>query len=385
MDIRDLTAGDLEAVLDNRRRAFGPVPEGDLESWREGMLAQLPQGRCLGVFDGPRLVASARIGEFRQWWHGRPVSMGGVGGVAVMPEERGRGVGGMLMRAVIERCAELGHSTSVLFPATTPIYRGVGYEHAGGHYVATLSAEALRGLGAPGEPVKLRRLGPDDAPEVMAIVERVYAAGRASGPICWNEQVWRHWLGEKDDLIYGTDDGFVIYRWDGDDIDVDNLVAGSEATARALWSLVGTASSVAKSVRACIAPDDPMLWMLRERSREDWRHIRWMLRLIDVPAAVAGRGFPAGVALDTLLTVDDPERPANSGTWRLRVEGGEGALTRAAGGEGPRLSIGALSALYAGVPAVVLRRSGLMTGGDPGADEALESAFAGTAYMVDYF
>ncbi|MDF5752001.1 GNAT family N-acetyltransferase [Spongiactinospora sp. TRM90649] len=385
MEIRDLTADDLDAVLDNRKRAFGPVPDGDVESWRQAMLRQIPLRRCVGAFDGPRLVASCRIGEFRQWWHGRPASMAGIGGVAVAPEERGRGVGGLLLRAAIERSAELGHTVSVLFPATTPVYRGLGWEHVGAQHVATFPAEALRAIGSPDEPVKLRRLGPDDVAEVIAIIGRVHSAARASGPVCWDEATWREWLGEENDLIYGAEDGFLLYRWDGGDIDVDTLVAGSHATARAMWSLVGSSSSVAKSVRACVAPDDPVFWMLRERSRDEVAQVRWMFRLIDVPAAVAGRGFPGNVTLDTVLTVDDPQRPANSGAWRLEVAGGEGRATRAEGGEGTRVSIGGLSALFGGVPAGALRRSGRLHGGGPAVDEALEAAFRGAPYMLDYF
>ena len=88
-------------------------------------------------------------------------------------------------------------------------------------------------------------MGPGDAPEVIAVLNRVHAATRASGPDLLGRAIWRLWLERKDDFLYLADDGFLIYRWDGGDIEVDNLVAGSEATARALWSLVGSSSSVA--------------------------------------------------------------------------------------------------------------------------------------------
>ncbi|MFG6197588.1 GNAT family N-acetyltransferase [Nonomuraea sp. JJY05] len=57
--------------------------------------------------------------------------MAGVAGVTVSPEDRGRGVGSRLMRAVVERAASLGDAVSALHPATTPIYRSVGYEPRG--------------------------------------------------------------------------------------------------------------------------------------------------------------------------------------------------------------------------------------------------------------
>ncbi|MEU8198107.1 GNAT family N-acetyltransferase [Microbispora amethystogenes] len=454
MDIRDLTVGDLDAALDIRRRAFGPLSAEGARTWRDLVSPMLPEGRYLGAFDGPRLVGAARINPYVQWWHGRPLSMGGVASVTVAPEDRGRGVGRALMEAAVERCAALGHVVSALYPATTPLYRSVGYEHAGGMTRITLPAEALRTLGSTGghggfgepgasrgpggsgghggdpavsgghsghggrggEPDAsgghggapgLRRAGPDDAAEVVALIGRLHAATRASGPMSYDERTWRLWLADEDDYCYLAGDGFVLYRWSDGDIEVDNLVAGSEATARALWSLVGSASSVAKSVHACVDPADPVLWLLRERSDDDVTVRRWMLRLIDLPAAVAERGFPAGVALETVVEVTDRLRPGNTGSWTLRVAGGSGSVTRSAlasrtapgagpgtepstgpgsgPGEATRLTIGGASALFAGVPTATLRRSGRLTGGSPETDDALDAAFACAAYMIDAF
>ncbi|MEU4331730.1 GNAT family N-acetyltransferase [Nonomuraea dietziae] len=381
MEIRDLTSDDLEAVLDTRVRSFGPL-DGDPESWFALARAALEQGRFLGVFDGSRLAAAARLPGFTQWWHGRPQPMAGVAGVVVNPEDRGRGVGRQLMRAVLARAAELGEAVSALYPATTQIYRSLGWEHAGAENAVTLSPEALRTI-RPTEPVKIRRMGPDDAAEVIAILGRVHAANRASGPICWDESSWRRFLGAKDDFLYLADDGFVAYSWEDGDISVDNLVAGSEATARALWSLVGTSSSIATKVSAVVAPDDPVLWLLRERTKEELKQVRWMFRVVDVAEAVARRGFPSVLSADALITVDDPERPANTGTWRLEVSGGSGTAS-AAEGEGARFTVNGLSALYAGVPVSTLRLSGMLSGTDA-FDEALAAAFAGPAHMIDYF
>ncbi|MFC0863925.1 enhanced intracellular survival protein Eis [Sphaerimonospora cavernae] len=388
MEIRELSPGDLDAVLDNRKRAFGPISARDAEIWREMVTPMLPEGRYLGVFDGPRLTATARVNPYTQWWHGRPVSMGGVASVTVAPEDRGRGVGGRLMRAVIDRCAELGHAVSALYPATTPIYRGLGWEHAGAQFIATLPAEALRTLRGGHGDVKLRRMGPDDAGELRAVLSRVHAATRACGPLVQDERTWRLWLAGEDDFCYLADDGYVIYRWSGGDIRVDNLVAGSEATARALWSLVGTASSIAESVKACVEPYDPVLWLLRERSHDEVTQTRWMLRVIDLPAAVEARGYPPGVSVDAVIEVEDPQRPANAGVWRLCVEAGSGSVERL-GGTAPaaaaRFTIGGMSALFAGVPAATLRRTGRLAGGSPETDSALDAVFNCSPYMIDYF
>jgi predicted acetyltransferase len=116
-----------------------------------------------------------------------------------------------------------------------------------------------------------------------------------------------------------------------------------------------------------------------------------MLRLVDVPAALAGRGYPAGVAADVTLTVDDPQLPGNTGTWRVAVAKGTGTVEPASGplepasGGGVRLGPRGLAALYAGTPLPTLRLAGLVTGGDPDTDALLDTVFAAQPYMVDYF
>ncbi|WP_327091688.1 GNAT family N-acetyltransferase [Nonomuraea sp. NBC_01738] len=385
MEIRDLTQDDFDAALDIRMRSFGPLSDSDREKWRAAAIGAVAAGRYIGVYDGDRLTAVARLRAFTQWWHGRPQPMAGIGSVTVSPEERGKGVGTLLMKGVIERAAELGDAISALYPATTPIYRSVGYEHAGAQNTITLKTEALRRIRPTGQ-VKLRRMGPDDAAELIEVMGRANAAARVSGPISWDEATWKLWLAEQDDFLYLADDGFAVYRWNGGSIEVDSVVAASEETTRALWSLIGTASSLTEQITAAVAPDDPVLWLVGERSKDAVKQVRWMQRLIDLPAAIERRGYPAALAAHAVVRVDDPLRPGNDGTWRLEVAGGSGGATAEgdAGSGVPRLSINGMSALYAGVPVATLRRTGLMTGAGRH-DDALDTIFAAKAHMLDYF
>ncbi|MFC4111335.1 GNAT family N-acetyltransferase [Nonomuraea zeae] len=399
-----MTAEDLDDVLDLRKRSFGLLSAADQESWRRAVTPVLSEGRYLGAFDGSRLAAAARLRQFTQWWHGRPQPMAGIAGVTVNPEDRGRGLGTLIMRAVIDRGVALGDAVSALYPATTAIYRAIGYEHAGAQYNVTIPAESLRHIRPSGQ-VKLRRMGPGDAAELVSILHRVHGAARASGPICWDEKTWSHWLADEDDFLYLADDGFVIYRWRGDDMQVDNLVAGSAETMRALWSMVGSSSSIARDVIAPLAPDDPVLWMLRERTKEQVKQVRWMFRVLDVAAAVERRGYLEHLAREAVVTVNDPLR--GSGTWRLEFSGGSAAATPVDGpgggpadglgsgqadglgrgrsdGPGVVLSVNGFSALYAGIPSATLRIAGLMSGDDR-YDETLDAAFAAKPYMLDYF
>ena len=176
------------------------------------------------------------------------------------------------------------------------------------------------------------------------------------------------------------------------------MIASSAATTRALWAVAASDSTVAGTVRAQVGPSDPLWWMPREQDAYIAERESWMLRLLDAPAAIAARGFPATDLAVPLLITDDL-RPANSGRWDLTVTAGEGRLSRyrtvapspsPAGsphaGRAP-LALGArgLAALYAGTPVATLRRASLADGGSQDADAALDSAFAATPFMLDGF
>jgi len=188
---------------------------------------------------------------------------------------------------------------------------------------------------------------------------------------------------------------------------VERAEAVSGQTVRALWSHIGSHASIADTVYATTGPASAFWWLTRERDAGIRRRFRWMLRVVDAPAAIAARGFPAATSLSVPLRIADDARPANSGRWQLSVAGGAGTLDplgpdAPAGPAGPdstarpdsaarpastAVTLGArgLAALYAGTPLVTLRQAGLAAGGRPGDDAALDAAFAATPYMLDAF
>ncbi|MGA2826146.1 MAG: GNAT family N-acetyltransferase [Streptosporangiaceae bacterium] len=401
---------DLEALYDLSRRAFGPSsgpPDSSLaRASRQALLdAAIDDRRVFAAFDGDQMVASARYHDMRQWWHGRSMPMAGVSGVMVAPEHRGRGLGRKLMTALLAAIASRGYPLSVLYPATTPIYRSLGWELAGGHQYAVIPARSLRALvppdtagkspGVPGDepigaerPAPIRRAGPADAGEVLTVIGRAHERARDCGPNTRDPVTIARWLADPELFAYLAADGFLAYHWHGgnDEILVQRAVAATDRTLRDLWSIVASHSSIAPTVRARIGPADPLWWLTREpdvrlRDRE-----QWMLRVVDAPAAIAARGFPASVQLSLPLWIEDDERPGNSGLWELAVTGGRGHLIHSPEATHP-VTMGArgFAALYAGIPMATLRLAGLAAGGNPVADSELDGAFAGSSFMLDSF
>ena len=360
-------------------------------------------GHLLGAYDGSRLVASALVHPMRQWWHGRALPMGGVAGVKVAPEERGRGVGRQLMTRLLTDMASRGYLVSALYPATAPLYRSLGWEIAGGQYEADIPAAALGALIGPdvavpgsedapadSQPV-LRRVGPADAELVIATLDGVYAALRHHGPATHERATVEAWLDSVDNFAYLAPDGFVSYHWaDGHDtIRVGLLAAASGATTRALWRVVASHATVADQVRAAVAPYEPIDALLREPVADIRKRDGWMLRVVDAPGAIAARGYPASVTLSARLELSDSSLPANAGSWQLEVSGGAGKLTPAGpsstGALALRLGPRGFAALFGGTPVSTLRRLGLVAG-PPDADDVLDGAFGGQpAYMLHGF
>ena len=406
MIIRALTLDsgfDWDQYDDLASRAFGPAEESLIRPVFEAVVTA---GRCLAALDGDRLVGTAFYLDMRQWWYGRPVPMAGVASVMVAPEHRGQGAGRALMAALAALMTERGYPLAVLFPATMTIYRSLGWEIAGHRHEAVLPGRALGSLPrADVKAARIRRPGPDDAAEVLEVIGRAHAQARDCGPVSWDEATVRRWLTRpgsyagRGRYAYLAEDGFLAYHWrrGHDEIFVDRLVASTAATTAALWAVVASNASVAETVRAVVGPSDPLWWMLREQDANIAERESWMLRLLDAPAAIAARGFPA-TDLAVPLQLADDLRPANAGRWELTVRSGQGSLTRYRTGQvhapaapaspgGPALELGArgLAALYAGTPVATLRRAGLAAGGSPAADAALDAAFTGPSYMLDDF
>jgi predicted acetyltransferase len=428
LTIRPMRAGDdLDAELDLRLRSFGPMSSDARAYWRAELADCVRTGRQFGAWDGAQMIGAARYHDMLQYWHGRPVRMAGVGGVKVAPEARGRGAGRAMMTALLAEMAAQGYALSTLYPATAHIYRSLGWELAGGNYRAEVPGRSLGALlpadpalppasqalpragqvlsaasadarsAEPGQPAAgIRRAGPQDADDVIAVLGAVHSAARDCGPATRDPASVRRWLDDAQMFAYLAADGFLAYRWHGGGsraILIEALQAGSAATARELWGLIASHASVTEVVYATVGPADPVSWLTREPDVSVCRLRHWMLRVIDPAAAIAGRGFPAGVCAVVPLELADPQLPAHAGSYTLTVADGEGSLSRGLtglAGTSPSATPVALgprgfAALYAGLTLAALRAASLVTGGDRETDAALDAAFAGQSFMLDYF
>jgi predicted acetyltransferase len=128
-----------------------------------------------------------------------------------------------------------------------------------------------------------------------------------------------------------------------------------------------------------------MAVLLPEQSLDATFTFRFMLRILDVPAALEGRGYPE-VDGEATITVADELFPDNSGTYELSAEGGKVRAQRVDRKAATEVPIGMLSALYSGyLSSSDLVRLGHLDESDP-AVPVLSRLFAGPPpWMLDFF
>lgn len=379
--VRPLTEEDADRSFRLGRLAFGGPATVDEVWWRRrdsssaGLLAEV---------DG-RPAGQLRVRPYGQLFGGRSVPMGGIAGVAVEPWARGRGVAQALLDTALHVAHDAGQVISALFPTAPPLYRSRGWELAGVLEDLSVAPPALGLVGRVAE-VDLRPAGPDD----LADLHGCYRAAAAAQDGMLDRDGPSFSLPDVLDLDVVTvcpSRGYLTATRRADHLQVHDLVALDEEVGRALIHLLSSWGGYLQ--RIDIRPTDPLpLAVLAAGGLAGDVHLTpWMLRVVDLPGAVAARGWPAAAMLRdgaVELDVTDPEAPWNAGRWRLVVEGGT-VRCEPGGGGAVRLHARALGPWFAGgTPCSVLRRSGLLEGGDSSLLDAVVAG-RGRPRMADYF
>ncbi|MET8087530.1 GNAT family N-acetyltransferase [Micromonospora sp. NPDC005237] len=391
--VRELTTDDLDAAWELGRFAFGSNPQRPAHA-----SVEVPGMIRYGAFDGSgRLVGKAVDLHHDQWWSGRAVPAADVGGVAVAPESRGRGVARALLTALLGGAHERGAAVSALYPTVAAPYRSCGWEAAGVLRTVDLSTVALPRR-RPAAHLSVRAGTPADLDAVADLYERV--SRHRNGMLTRQGALFDH-FNAKGDL---PGDGLTLVEADGDLVGyatwqrgrgygadsvltVDEVLAVTADAARELVGVLGSWASVAPTLRLCPLDGDAVSAHLPLEAARDHARDLWMHRPVDVARAVSGRGWPvhARGAVDFHLT--DPLADWNTGAWRLAVADGAAELTRISGEADLRLDVRGFALLYAGAArARSVAQAGLLDcagDADPSALDLLGAG--GPAQLLDYF
>ncbi len=328
--------------------------------------------------------------------------------LSVHPLHRRRGLASAMVHHHLARTAARGEPLSVLTASEASIYGRYGY----GSATPVVDVRVPRGSvlrPVAGSEQLVTRLERADAARHSEVVHAVHAAAGAAGPgrpgwvtrttaplrerMFWDPPHERHGaealllLTVSDPRTDGPDGGpggsalaYALFArtpttlgGDLERVRVREAAASHPAAARALWAVL-LDLDLTTVVEARLPVDDALLHQLVDArsARPTVRDQVWV-RLVDLPAALAGRRYPAPV--DVVLEVTDAALPANAGRWHL--VGGPGSARVEPTGDPAHLALDVrdLGAAYlGGVGLGALAAAGLVRELAPGSLAAASTA-----------
>ncbi|RAS64040.1 putative acetyltransferase [Lentzea atacamensis] len=385
MHIREYTEDDLDAVFRLRRLAFNSTerPERLVQPGRHGLVAEL-DGKVAGVLG---------IGEYAQFYGGAAVPMGGIGGVAVDGATRGRGVAAALLDAALPVMREHGQPISVLYATVPTLYRKRGWERAGLFEWVELPMDRLLTTPRPAELMASRPAGEADLSALrdcyLEVARTIDGMADRRPPRIDLAKVLEMDLVSVLPGPNGLRGYLTAQREPGGDMGrlkvYDLIGVDVEAQLNLLASLRSWAGTLDAIDLRITDPATLNLLGATPVRYSVWTST-WMLRVVDLPAAVAARGWPrpANAAVD--LEIVDEHAPWHAGLHRIVAE--DGAVRVEPGGTGAvRLHARALGPWFSGAQNThALRRAGLLEG-DPADAVVLDQLVgaSGAPRLADFF
>ncbi len=404
----DIPLARSDEMLDVDGWAFAGTPQLATVEDLKGVI-DWDRARGVEVTDG----ALAPVGTLVACYSSHPYEMRLPGGgtaltsgltwVGVHSGHRRRGLLTTMIDDHFARAIALGESISTLFAAEAQIYQRFGY----GLAAPSLALDSGRGIELRDVP------GSDDlrvdfsnadlalhADVVRAVLERSMRPGThvtvseaLMRDIFIDPELWRDG-GEQLRMAVVYDAvgpaAFATFsrkgKWENGEpageLAFWTWAAATASAERRLFAVVSDLDLIVKVKARNIAPDAPLTLLVKDIRGAHFsvRDNLWV-RLLDLPKALAARGYGADV--DVTIALTDKQLPANDGLWRLRIVGGNAIAAKGTGAEEDgtgadvTMSIQELSAAYlGGVTFASLANAGLVTG-KPDAVADLSAAFAG--------
>jgi predicted acetyltransferase len=336
------------------------------------------------------VAAGLVIHAVGQWFGGRRLASHAVTALVAAAHARRQKVGRTLTLHALREMREAKVPLSVLFASTPTFYRQLGYEPAG-------VAQSWR---TPTHHLPSDTLGAQFVPftaeqqEPARELYRCFASDR-SGLLDRNAHFWRMQFSPYDGSrryayridFSGWPEGYVCFQHarPQDTLIVQEAIATTPRAAQAALALMSHHKSIAEWVVFPDGPQGPLHKLISgNQARLEATSKEWLLRLTDVPAALAQRGYPP---LDAELQLDvvDESMPENAGRYVLRLSAGTPRVT--IGGEGRiRLDVRALAAIFTGFCHPKEMQSAGLLHAEPDDLARVGAVFAGPApFILDTF
>lgn len=387
LTVRAADAAELEAVCDLLDLAFHATND---EGARERSAARLDLARSRMAFADGELVGTSGSWGWRLTVPGGELGCAAITIVTVLATHRRRGILRAMMEAQIALARRRGEPLAALWASEATIYGRFGFGPATWQRALRIDRRRDVPLRAPATvgPLRLLRSPEGAEPLLRPIFERARTrrAGTMSRTPSWwarilfDEERERYAHGAKRVVVAG-DEGYAIYRAHDAGAEanakvvVEELIAATPEAERTLLDFLLRIDLVGELRLDGRPVDDPLALApvdVRAIETSDVGDALW-LRLLDLPAAVAGRSWAAEAEL--VLEVEHPGDELVAGRWALRVGADGGHCERTDRPADVRLHARELGSVYlGGVSLATLRDAGLVDERTPGAVASLDAA-----------
>ena len=328
----------------------------------------------------------------------RVIEVAGLTWVAVHPDHRRRGILSAMMRDHLERTHAAGLPMSWLHASEPVIYGRFGYGPASVESAITIGRGATFAAAGLDEEVKaltttLVTLTPELAERIRAVDLRNLgqAVGGVVPELPYYDTMCRQTPEELRDkererVLFvqrdGVDVGRVLLRrehkWERAQpsgvLHTGRIIGDPAARLALLRRLVDFDLMGSVKLHGVGAGDPIWQWIGPRGGTDGYTVDSLWVRIVDLPAALAQRGYAA----DASVVVDVTDRYAerNVGRWRIAISGGEANATRTEDAAEIALDIAALGSAYLGTNTLATQwTAGLITELRPGAVVELSRAF----------
>jgi predicted acetyltransferase len=353
-----MTEADIEAAAKVQTDAFGGVLADAVERYQSGPRYTWRDGWVVEV-DGA-IRAAAIVIPVPWWFRGVAYPISAIAGVAVRDVDRRRGFASELMRSILHADLAAGRPYSALYPFQHGFYRRLGYASVGlMHYWRIPTAHLS-------DDPRLRQSVRQVVEADRAGVAYLYSQSLRVGPggLERNEAQWaKRWTREDERWVVFDDGqlrGYLAYRPAQSSLEVVEFVAQSPAAERGLWAFLAVQVEQCSAVTLLAPVDQPLWTLLKEPSMFDAVNrgfiiddvaaltMSFMVRVVDVRAALQARLLPVGVAGGFSLEVRDPILAPSGQLFDVQLADGRARVEPGHGEAEIKVDVVTLSQIWSG-------------------------------------
>ncbi|MGH2584814.1 MAG: GNAT family N-acetyltransferase [Dehalococcoidia bacterium] len=393
IEYRHARVEEIPAVIRAQSLGFGDTTaQEQLDQWTQTTLIR-PEWR-LCAFDGAEPASQVVVVPVVMNWNGKAIDASGVTDVFTLPTHRRRGLLRELMTRAYAQMHEAGQCVAILEASFAAIYQRFGWAVVYTGLIHDFDPRHLRFVDEIPASGVVRLVRREEARALIEPAYRRFSEARTltmqRGDFEWSRGLRLANPTATPVLVAVYEEagevlGYAVYgvanRPDaqpsdpGQRLTVHEWVWLTPAAHRGLVKYLAGHDLVDSVRMYSVPPDDPLWYQVEEpRALKTRVSDGALARIVDVEAALAGRGYDGSGRL--VLAVEDEYAPWNSGVWELEADGGGGTVRRSTAEPQLRLTPRVLAILISGYqPATTLARAGLIHCAEPSALATADGLF----------